>query len=204
MPKKPDPELEARIVTAALRLLDRGGEPAMTMRSVAVEAGTTTPTIYERFRDRDALMRGVVQEATTELLAVLEPQNSVEGLFEAYLRFNAARPMRFNLTVETFGTRLVAGDKMPVFDLVKSRIREQLGSSARESEDASLAIASLLFGTVRGMIAAGPDTHHARELKRASLSALRKLLAAFSARPKSIRKRSAHPKPGPDTKQNPR
>lgn len=180
MPKKPDPKLEARIVAAAMRLLDRGGEQAVTMRSVATEAGTTTPTLYERFRDRDALMERVLQEATVQLLAVLEPEHSIEGIFEAYLRFNAPRPMRFKLTVQTFGTRLATGEKMPVFDLVRARIRQQLGSSARESEDLSLAVASLLFGTVWGMIGAGADTHHARELKRTSLSALRKLLAAFS------------------------
>jgi len=180
MPKKPDPELEGRIVTAALRLLDRGGEPAVTMRSVAAEAGTTTPTIYERFRDRDALMRRVIEECAEQLLAVLEPQGSLEKMVESYLHFNAAHPMRFNLTVETFGTRLVAGDEMPVFDLVRSRVRQQLECSPREAEDVALAIASLLFGTVRGMIAAGSDSRHARELRRASLSALRKLLVAFS------------------------
>ena len=49
MPRTPDPELEDRIVAAAMRLLDRGGEEAITMRAVAQEAGTTTPTIYERF-----------------------------------------------------------------------------------------------------------------------------------------------------------
>jgi len=180
MPKRPDPDLETRIIATALRLLDRGGEPAVILRSVAAEAGTSTPTIYERFRDRDALMRGVLQEATRQLLAALEPHDSIEKTFEAYLRFSTAHPMRFNLTVETFGTRLVSGEKMPVFDLVRSRVRQQLGSRARTSEDVSLAIASLLFGTVWGMIAAGADTHHARELKRTSVSALRKLLAAFS------------------------
>ena len=181
MPKRPDPEVEERIVAAALRLLDRDGEPAITMRSVAAEAGTTTPTIYERFRDRDALMGAVIQEATRELLVLLEPLDSIESMFESYLRFNAARPMRFNLTVETFGTRLVAGDKMPVFDLVRSRIRQQIDGSPGASEDLSLAVASLLFGTVRGMIAAGVDSRHAKELRRASLAALRKLLAAFSS-----------------------
>lgn len=187
MPKRPDPQLEARVVAAAMRLLDRDGEEGITMRSVAAEAGTTTPTIYERFRDRDALLQRVLEEATVELLAVLEPEHSIEGIFEAYLQFNAARPMRFNLTVQTFGRRLTMGEKMPVFDLVRSRIRQQLGSSTREAEDVSLAIASLLLGTVGGMIAAGVDSHHASELKRTSLSALRKLLAAFSKKPAARR-----------------
>ena len=106
MPKRPDPELEVRIVAAALRLLDRGGEQAVTMRSVAAEAGTTTPTLYERFRDRDALMRRVVEECTRELLAALEPREPIEEMFRAYLRFNGERPMRFNLTLQTFRARL--------------------------------------------------------------------------------------------------
>jgi AcrR family transcriptional regulator len=182
MPKTPDPELETRIVAAAVRLLDGGGEQAITMRSVAAEAGTTTPTLYERFRDRDALMRRVVEEATRQLLDELAPLRSVEQMFEAYLRFNGARPLRFDLTANTFGTRLVGGEKMPVFDLAKSRIGEQLGIKAAKCQDVSLAVVSLLFGTMRGMIAAGIDTHQAKELKRTSLSALRILLAAFSER----------------------
>ena len=73
MPRTPDPELEDRIVAAAMRLLDRGGEGAITMRAVAAEAGTTTPTIYERFPDREALMRRVAKRGTDEVFAVLQP-----------------------------------------------------------------------------------------------------------------------------------
>jgi AcrR family transcriptional regulator len=182
MPRKPDPGLEDRIVEAALRLLDRAGEDAITMRSVAVEAGTTTPTLYERFGDRDALMRRLVELSTDQVLATLSPKTSVEDIFGEYLRFSVPRPTRFNLTVETFGARLVTGDKMPVYELLKVRTAEQLGISGIECEDLALAITSLAFGTVRGMIAAGEDTRHARDLERTSLQALRVLLNAFSAR----------------------
>lgn len=190
MPRAPDPELEKKIVAAAMRLLDRGGESAITLRAVAKEAGTTTPTIYERFRDRDALLRRLVDFLTNQVLIALMPKKSVEELFSEYLRFNCPRPMRFNLMVDTFGTRLASGEKMPVYELLKSRISYQLGISGRKSEDLGLAVASLALGTVRGMIATGYDTKRAADLQKASLGALRLLLSAFSgARPR--RERSA-------------
>jgi AcrR family transcriptional regulator len=180
MPRKPDPVLEQKIVAAAVRLLDRGGEEAVTLRAVAKEAGTTTPTIYERFRDRDELIREVVVLATEEIVAAIQPKTSIEGMFEEYLRYCRAHPMRLNLTVGTFGRRYVAGEPMPAFDLLRFRITAQIGIQGRECEDLALAIASLAFGTAQGVIAAGKRTRHAKEFHRASVEALRRLLGAFS------------------------
>ena len=59
MPRHPDPDLEQHILGAASRLWSRGGERALTMRAVAKAAGTTTPTVYERYRDRDAILRAL-------------------------------------------------------------------------------------------------------------------------------------------------
>ena len=59
MPRHPDPDLEQRILAAASRLWARGGEKALTMRAVAKAAGTTTPTVYERYRDRDDILRAL-------------------------------------------------------------------------------------------------------------------------------------------------
>ena len=180
MPRTPDPELEDRIVTAAMRLLDRGGESAITMRAVALEAGTTTPTLYERFPDRVALLHGVAKRGTDEVFAALQPVGSVEKMAREYLRFSCAHPLRFDLTVEIFGERSVTGESRPAFDLLKSRLTKEIGVTGTKCENLALAIASLFFGTARGMVAAGIDTRHANELRRASVSALRLLLKAFS------------------------
>ena len=180
MPRKPDPILEQKIVAAAVRLLDRGGEDAVTLRAVAKEAGTTTPTIYERFRDREELIQQIVVLATDEILAALQPKTSIEEMFDEYLQYCHAHPMRQNLTVGTFGKRYVAGKPMPAFDLLRSRISTQIGIKGRDCEDLALAIASLAFGTAQGVIAAGKRTRHAKEFHRASLEALRRLLGAFS------------------------
>ncbi len=53
MPRRPDPDLEGKILDAAQKLWKKGGEKALTMRTVARAAGTNTPAVYRRFRDRD-------------------------------------------------------------------------------------------------------------------------------------------------------
>src|SRR5271165_5014323 len=127
MPRKADLAIEERIVTAALRLLDQGGTAAVTMRSVAKQAGTTTPTVYQRFQDREALLAALVLRGEQELLAALLSQRKAEKMVAEFLRFSCEHPNRFDLNAETFGGRLARGDPMPLFELLKSRLQEQTG-----------------------------------------------------------------------------
>ena len=55
MPRTADPELPHRILKAADALWQSGGEEAVTIRGVAAEAATTTPTVYSYYADRAAL-----------------------------------------------------------------------------------------------------------------------------------------------------
>jgi AcrR family transcriptional regulator len=185
MPRLPDAALEERIIAAATRLLDRGGESAITLRAVAKEAGTTTPTIYQRFPDRATLMKTLIARLTDDVMGILEPQASIEAIFRRYLRYSQSHSMRVGLMVETFGTRYVTGARMPAFELLQSRITEEAGIKGRECEDLALAIASLAFGTAQGMIAAGVDSKHTAQFQRTAVQALRMLLAAFSRGKKS-------------------
>jgi AcrR family transcriptional regulator len=179
MPRTPDAALEAKVIAAAVRLLDRGGDDAVTLRAVAKEAGTSTPTIYERFPDRDCLMERVADFLTDELLQVLRPRKSVRAMFLAYLRDAQTNPNRVNFTVSTFGKRYVLGEEMPAFELLQSRLTEEIGVKGSAVEGLALAIASLAFGTAQGMIASGSDTKHAMQFQRSAVRALRLLLEAF-------------------------
>lgn len=180
MPRTPDAELEERIVAAAMRLLDRGGEPAITLRAVAKEAGTTTPTIYQRFEDREVLMNRLIDRTTEEVVASLRRATTIEGLVRAYLRDCLDHPMRLELSVDTFGKRYVKGEAMPAFDLLQARITKEIGIKGRECEDLALAIAALAFGTAQGMAAAAANPKHVEQIERSALRALRLLVAAFS------------------------
>ncbi len=87
MPRHPDPDLEQRILDAASRLWARGGEKALTMRAVAKAAGTTTPTVYERYRDRDDILRALRLQTRRELFAALSRTRTLREAFQASTRF---------------------------------------------------------------------------------------------------------------------
>jgi len=179
VPRISNAALEGEIIAAAMRLLDKGGDDAVTLRAVAKEAGTTTPTIYERFPNRDRLMEGVTDRVTEDLLQVLRPCKSVRAMFFAYLRESRAHPARASFEVRTFAGRYVRGQETPGFDLLKSRLTEEIGIKGSAVEDLALAIASLAFGTAQGMIAAGSDTRQALQFQRSAVRALQILLEVF-------------------------
>lgn len=73
MPPTADKHLEERILKAALRLWRKRGENGLTLRAVAHEADTTTPTLYKRFRNKEALRLALAfhfrEELTADLLS---------------------------------------------------------------------------------------------------------------------------------------
>jgi AcrR family transcriptional regulator len=179
MPRAPDPHLEERVVTAALCLLDEHGLEAVTMRSVAAAAGTTTPTLYERFTDRDDVLKGLVLRVQDSMISTVQSARSAEGFVKAYIKFSCQYPHRFELGIRTFGSRLASAEPMPVFDILRQILEQETSASGRALEDLALAVAALIFGTAQGMIAAGADHRRAMGLQRACLSALKLLLAVF-------------------------
>ena len=77
MPRHPDPDLEGRILAAASKLWAKGGEEALTMRAVAKAAGTNTPALYRRFKDRKDILRALVQRMRAEITALAEASRGV-------------------------------------------------------------------------------------------------------------------------------
>src|SRR5688500_11541101 len=61
-----------QILQAAARLLDRVGYEATTTTAIAKEARASIGTVYEYFRDRDALVRALLELYRGRLRAALE------------------------------------------------------------------------------------------------------------------------------------
>jgi AcrR family transcriptional regulator len=59
--------LRAEIVEAALRVIDAGGVEAVSLRSVAREAGISAPSIYDHFADIDAVLRAVLDAVLAQV-----------------------------------------------------------------------------------------------------------------------------------------
>src|SRR5215471_8495514 len=97
MPPIPDRHLEDRILRAAQRLWRTEGKKGLTLRAVAREAGTTTPTIYQRFRNKEALQLALALRARDALNAELFSSSSLEEAAQRYLRFAEDHPHEYEL-----------------------------------------------------------------------------------------------------------
>jgi len=147
VPRHPDPELEQRILAAASRLWARGGERALTMRAVAKAAGTTTPTVYERYRDRGDILKALRIKTRREMFAALSRTRSLCENIESYLKFALQNTHSYEVLFDGVGRPPSLYERWPSFNLMRERVRERLGGSPREHNRLMLAIWSLMHGT---------------------------------------------------------
>ncbi len=147
MPRRPDPELEQRILAAASRLWARGGEKALTMRAVASAAGTTTPTVYERYRDRDDILRALRLKTRNELFAALKRTSGLSETIENYLNFALEHTHSYEVLFDGVGRPPSLHERWPSFNLMRERLGARLGGSPREHNRLMLAIWCLIHGT---------------------------------------------------------
>ena len=147
MPRHPDPDLEQRILGAASRLWARGGEKALTMRAVAKAAGTTTPTVYERYRDRDDILRALRLETRRELFAALGQTRTLRDAFQRQLDFALEHSHAYEVLFDGVGKPPSLHEPWPSFNLIRERLATRLGGSPRQHTRLMLAVWSLMHGT---------------------------------------------------------
>ncbi|MET8425322.1 TetR/AcrR family transcriptional regulator [Nocardia sp. NPDC004860] len=89
--KQRTPELREQLLTAAVGLLARDGVAGFTARTIANQAGTSTPALYELFGDKAGLVRAVYFEGFRLLRAHLDevprttdPRADLEAVMHAY------------------------------------------------------------------------------------------------------------------------
>jgi len=97
MPPIPDKQLEERILMAARRLWREQGETGLTLRGVAHAAGTTTPTVYKRFRNKEAIRLALALRVRAELIADVFASSSLEEVCQRYLAYAEANPHEYQL-----------------------------------------------------------------------------------------------------------
>ena len=97
MPRTADPELPHRILKAADALWQSGGEEAVTIRGVAAEAATTTPTVYSYYADREALLTALRALAFQRFSAYLAKSRDFRDTCERHLAFGTNHPRDYEL-----------------------------------------------------------------------------------------------------------
>jgi AcrR family transcriptional regulator len=155
LPRQPDPQLEQRILDAACRLWYRGGEKALTMRGVAKAAGTSTPTLYERYRDREDILRAVRIQTRVELFAALSRTRSLTQACERYLEYALEHPHAYDMLFDGFAQPPSLHEPWPSFNLMRLRLAQRLGGTPRNHTRLMLSLWSLMHGTAMLMIRGG-------------------------------------------------
>lgn len=147
MPRHPDPDLEQRILGAASRLWARGGEKSLTMRAVASSAGTTTPTVYERYRDRDDILRALRLKTRRDLFSALTKTRTLREAIHRQLEFALDNTHAYEVLFDGVGQPPSLHEPWPSFNLMRERLAEQIRGTSAQHNRLMLAIWSLTHGT---------------------------------------------------------
>jgi len=155
LPRQPDPQIEQRILNAAGRLRAKGGEKALTMRAVAKAAGTTTPTVYERYRDRNDILRALRIQTRKDLFATLRGSRTLARACELYLEFALQHRHAYEVLYDKFAEPPSLHEPWPSFNLLRERLTRRLGTTARQNTRLMLSLWSLMHGTAMLLIRGG-------------------------------------------------
>jgi AcrR family transcriptional regulator len=155
LPRLPDPDLEEEILDAAQKLWKKGGEKALTMRAVAKAAGTNTPSVYRRFRDRDAILRGLLQRIRLEFAALLQGASSVEEGCERYLDHALSHPREYELFYQKEHELFHSARSVqrPGRDAIQRKLVERFGGSGADQSQRQLALWMVAHGAAMLLIA---------------------------------------------------
>ncbi len=160
MPRASDPKLEARILKAAHKLWAAGGQKSLTMRAVAKAAGTNTPAVYRRFKDRRALLRALLQQQQAALAELIHRCNSLQEVGQSLLTYALNHPREYEL----IASRIVIAshEPRPNFEYVVQKAGEWLGGKPEQHRSLIIALWSLLHGTAMLLINGVIPEHEAR------------------------------------------
>jgi AcrR family transcriptional regulator len=183
VPRRPDPDLEEKILDAAQKLWKKGGEKGLTMRAVAKAAGTNTPSVYRRFRDREDILRGLVQRVRLEITALLESASSPEEGCERYVNYALSHPHEYELfyqhEYELFhsarSSRRQPKLVRPGVEAMKRKLAEKLGGAPEKYANLTLGLWMVVHGASMLLIAKTilpKDAEAAREVLSTSVAAI--------------------------------
>lgn len=100
MPRIPDASLSDRILESAYELLHKNGVEAVTLREVAMHAGTTTPTVYARFATKEDLLMMLADRLRMEFVEDFTKSPTVMKAAQRYLELAIERPYDYKLMFE--------------------------------------------------------------------------------------------------------
>jgi len=189
MPRQPDPDLQQRILNAAQRLWNKGGEKTLTMRAVARAARTNTPAVYRRFRNRRDILRALLRRIQQDVGNVLRPSRSPEELCERFLEYALSHSHEYELFYThayqlpppaPSGRGLPLREYRPAMELAEAKLAERLGGSPAEHTRLAMALWTVAHGTAMILISRAIPEEHTGELRSVFRTAVATLISNAS------------------------
>lgn len=185
MPRQLDPNLEERVLRAADGLWRRGGERALTMRAVARAAGTNTPAVYRRFKNRQDLIRGLLLRIAGRLGEQFKQCETMEQMAEVYIEYALKTPNEYQL-LHTHGhlmaPRKARGAPRPIresrpnFALAEQLLANRFGGTPADHTQSALMLWALLHGTAMLLLTDSIGEGHEEAMREACRAGVRALL----------------------------
>lgn len=154
---------KAAILQAARDIAAREGWQAATIRRVADALELSTPTIYEHFDSKDAILAELVHDGYRQCLTVLrsartsidDPQLALIRMGRAYWDFAWRSPELFHVMHGLGGVRFSLADLPPEAEAAHVEVREAMLDAAGGAEDPQTTAdhqAVLFWATLQGLI----------------------------------------------------
>jgi AcrR family transcriptional regulator len=143
-----NPVLTEHIVTAARRLWHKQGEKGLTLRAVARAAGTTTPSVYQRFPAKQDLTIAIANQIRLEIGAAVAGSGTIEKGLARYLQYAKSHKHEYGILNSTaFGQIFGKIKPRPGFEWAQQELVRQHGGKAEDYEATVMAVTCLLHGT---------------------------------------------------------
>ncbi|MGA8490303.1 MAG: TetR/AcrR family transcriptional regulator [Terriglobales bacterium] len=189
MPRQPDPHLQERILNAAQKLWKKGADETLTMRAVAQAAGTNTPAVYRRFRNREDILRALLRRIQQDVIEALQPCAGPEQACERYLEFAVSHPYEYELFYShayelSQSARSDQASPLrehrPTMQFMENQLAERLGGTAADHTRLSLALWTMAHGTAMLLISRAIPAGHVTELRSVFTAAVGALIDSSS------------------------
>ena len=158
------------------------------MRAVAHAAKTTTPTLYERFRDKHELLAFLRERARQRMFSALQLAKTAAEACRLGLEFTLTNGNEYLLLTSDWAERLGRKEPMPSYEFLKKRMAEDLGGDPAEYALVALALVALVHGTAILLLGEGVEAKIAKQFKDACLGACQALIASAGSELADARK----------------
>jgi AcrR family transcriptional regulator len=166
MPRIADKTLDERILKAARRLWRAKGDKGLTLRAVAREAGTTTTTVYKRFRNKEEIRYALAERVRSLMDEAVMRASSVEECYLYYLHFARNHPREYKLLYGPAWTQVMGkGHPRPAKEWLQKLLAERFGGQPHDYEDFFYIIFLLTHGAA-SLMAVAPRAKENQEAEQ--------------------------------------